>query len=383
MSNNDQEKRMTILQVLPALESGGVERGTLEIAGALVKAGHRALVASSGGRMVAELEALGAEHITLPLKSKNPLKIFANVGELSKIIRAQKVDLIHARSRAPAWSAYYASRRTGIPFLTTFHGAYKFDNGAKKFYNSIMARGDYVIAISEYIRDHILHNYPVDLGHIVLIHRGFDPSRFDPAKVTPERQAELRKAWNLPEGVPVIMCPGRVSPIKGIDVLIKALAQIKDLPFACVIAGGDQGRESVTADLKALAEQLGVADRMIFTGHLNIDGAVLSLADITVSPAVQPEAFGRVLGEVQAMEKLIITSNAGGAPETLIEGQTGWLVPPGDEDELARALREFFALSPNERRSRERFASQHVREKFDSALMCSKTLEVYEMMTAT
>lgn len=373
---------MVILQVLPALDSGGVERGTIEITRALVDAGHTALVASAGGRMAPEVEAAGGLHITLPLKSKNPLTIQANIKRLADVIAEHKVQLVHARSRAPAWSAYFAARRMRVPFVTTFHAAYKIGGPLKRLYNSVMARGVRVIAISEYIRAHILSNYDVPADRITLIHRGFDTARFDTTRVDPVQQAELRAAWGLPPHVPVIMCPGRVSRTKGHDVLIEALAQLKDISCILVIAGGDQGRSGITDDLKALADRLGVADRVIFTGPLTIDGPVMSLADIVVAPALLPEAFGRVLVEAQAMEKLVITSNAGGAPETLVPDKTGWLVPPGDVSAIEAALRMFFALSPNERRSRERMARQHVLEFFDTALMCNKTLALYKSVLA-
>lgn len=372
---------LTVLQVLPALESGGVERGTLEIAQALIGAGHKALVASAGGSMVAELEALGATHITLPLKSKNPLAIYANIARLEAVIRENGVNIVHARSRAPAWSALPAARRCGVPFVTTFHAAYSHDFPLKRLYNSVMTKGAVVIAISAYIRDHIMSLYGLPPEQIALIPRGFDTARFDPARVDAARLAALREKFGLPAGMPVVLCPGRVSPVKGHEVLLKALAEIKSMPWVCLIAGGDQGRSSFTAELKELATSLGIGERVFFTGPLTIDGAVMALGDVMVSPKILPEAFGRVMVEAEAMERLVITSNAGGAPETLLPGQTGWLVPPNDAPALASALREFFALSENERRSRERKARAFVLENYTTRRMCEATLAVYERLT--
>lgn len=369
---------MIVLQILPALDSGGVELGTVQIAEALVKAGHTALVASSGGRMVAEVEAVGGRHITLPLKSKNPLTMLANIDRLGKVIRANGVQLVHARSRAPAWSARFAAQRAGVPFVTTFHAAYKHGFALKRFYNAVMTSGERVIAISEFIRQHVTDVYGVEEARITLIHRGADMKRFDPAQVDPARLAALRDAWQLPPNVPVIMCVGRLSRTKGQDVLIKALGRIKQLPFHCVLVGSDQGRTSVSDDLKQLVTENGLEGRVALVGDCRDMPAAYLLSSVVVAPSLLPEAFGRVLVEPQAMERLIISSNSGAAPESVVPGKTGWLVEPGNPEALAAALRDFLTLSQNERRSRERAARSHVLERFDTALMCSKTLTLYD-----
>lgn len=380
--SEDSKHPLTILQVLPSLDSGGVERGTVEIASYLASQGHRALVASAGGRLVAELEAAGATHFTLPLKSKNPLTIWANIARLERLIRENKVDVVHARSRAPAWSAYFAAKRAGVPFLTTFHAAYKNDFVGKHTYNSVMVKGERIIAISDFIRRHIQQEYAVPDEKITLIHRGADMQKFNPRLATRERVEALRQQWQLPAGVPLVVCPGRISRIKGQDVLIEALAELRDLPWHLVIAGSDQGRSNITENLKKMAADLGIAERISFVGDYKGDPAAFSLGDIIVAASLVPEAFGRVLAEAQAMERLIISSNIGATSEIIQHGQTGWLVPPDDPDALAAVLREFFALSPNERRSRELKAAQSARSQFDTAIMCAKTLEVYQQLAA-
>ena len=211
---------LTVLQVLPSLVTGGVERGAVDIAAALVAEGERGIVVSSGGPMVHDLTRAGAEHITLPVASKNPFVMYKNIDRLAEIIRANNVNIVHARSRAPAWSAYYAARKTGARFITTFHGTYNLGLPFKKLYNSIMTRGDRVIAISEFIARHILDTYHIDPSRIRVIHRGINFDVFDPATVSAERVIKLASDWRLPDGVPIIMLPGRLTQWKGQAVLI-------------------------------------------------------------------------------------------------------------------------------------------------------------------
>ena len=213
----------SVLQVLPALETGGVERGAVDIAAAVAAAGWRALVASSGGAMVRELVRAGAEHVTLPLARKSPFALRANVASLAALIESEGVDIVHARSRAPAWSAYEAARRTGRPFVTTFHGTYNFGNALKRWYNGVMARGDRVIAISDFIADHVRRNYGVGDERLRVVPRGIDLEVFDPARVNSERIVQLAAKWRLPDGVPVVMLPGRLTRWKGQAALIDAL----------------------------------------------------------------------------------------------------------------------------------------------------------------
>jgi glycosyltransferase involved in cell wall biosynthesis len=336
-----------ILQVLPALDAGGVERGTLEIAEAIQAAGYRALVASAGGRLVPALEALGARHITLPLATKSPLGIWRNAAALTRLVREEGVAILHARSRAPAWSAWLAARRTGARLVTTYHGTYGEGFPGKRLYNSVMARGDRVIAISRHIADHVTATHGAASR---LIPRGVDLRVFDPALVAPERIAAKRAAWNLPEGAPVILLPARLTRWKGQGVLIEALAQI---PGAIAVLAGDaQGREAYVQELRALAEARGVADRLRVPGHVADMPAALLAADVVVHASTQPEAFGRTVIEAQAMGRVIIASDLGGPRETVANGVTGWLTPPGDAAALAARIRAVLAAPPEARAAR-------------------------------
>ncbi|MEN0077074.1 MAG: glycosyltransferase family 4 protein, partial [Paracraurococcus sp.] len=298
----------TVLQVLPALDSGGVERGTLEIADAVIRAGGRALVASAGGRLVAPLERLGARHVTLPLRTKTPLGILRNAGRLAALARAEGVDILHARSRAPAWSALLAARRSGAHFVTTYHGTYNEGVPGKRLYNSVMARGERVIAISRFIAEHIRRVHGTDPARIRIIPRGVDPALFDPDRVAPARIEALRSAWGVPPDRPVILLPGRLARWKGQAVLIEAMAAVPEA--AALLVGG--GGASLRGELAARIAALGLQGRVILAGHADDMPAALLLADVVVHASTDAEAFGRTVIEAQAMARPVIAADLGG-----------------------------------------------------------------------
>lgn len=374
----DPARRPTVLQVLPEMKAGGVERGTIEIAGALTRNGYRALVASEGGPLVKKLAYAGAEHIELPLASKNPFRIWANIGLLESVIREYGVDIIHARSRAPAWSAYYAARRTKIPFVTTFHGIYNIQNRFKRLYNSIMTRGDVVIAISEFGAEHIRQNYHVTGKPMTVIHRGVDLAIFNPAAVAQRRLIDLAKAWRLPDDQPIIMLPGRITRWKGQAYLINALARMKEVDFFCILCGDDEGHPDYRKEIEKLVIDHGMGHRIRIVGNTQDMPAAYLLAHVVVSASLDPEAFGRVAIEAQAMGRPIIATNHGGSTETVLHGQTGWLVTPGSEEEMERALREALTLPQSTLQAIGHTGMEHVRHHFSSELMCHKELDVYE-----
>jgi glycosyltransferase involved in cell wall biosynthesis len=363
-----------ILQVLPALVSGGVERGTIEIAEAILDAGYRALVASAGGPLVAELERLGAGHVTLPLATKSPLGILRNAGALAALVREEEVAVIHARSRAPAWSALLAARRSGARFVTTYHGTYNEGLPGKRFYNSVMARGDRVIAISRFIAGVIRDRHGTPEARIRLIPRGVDPRRFDPAAIPLARIAAIRDAWCVPPGGHAVLLPGRMTRWKGQSVLLEALPRLPRGTIA-VLAGG--GSEAFAAELRARAEALGVADRLRLLGHVDDLAATLMASDVVVHASTDAEAFGRTVIEAQAMARPVIASDLGGPRETVEEGVTGWRVPPGDAAALAAALTRALSLPEAGRAAMGQRARAAVLRDYTTAAMQAATIGVY------
>jgi len=372
----------TVLQVLPALDSGGVERGTLEIAAAIQAAGGRALVASAGGRMAAGLARTGAKHFTLPLAARDPWHIWRNAAALEELIVREQVDIVHARSRAPAWSAWLAARRTGVAFVTTYHGAYNEGVPGKRWYNAVMARGRLVIAISGFIAELIQARHGVPPARIRMIPRGVDPAIFDPARVNGDRVPRLARAWRVEDGQTIILLPGRLTRWKGQAVLIHALARLRNNDAVVVLAGSDQGRRGYAEELAALARRLRVEHRVRIVGNVDDMPAALKLADIVVNASTDPEAFGRVVIEAQAMACPIIATDHGGAVETVIHGVTGWRVRPNDPAELADMLDSVLAASAESRMEMGTQARAMVQARFTVQAMQEATLDVYRELLA-
>lgn len=364
----------TVLQVLPALVTGGVERGTLDIAEALAATGARALVASAGGPLVAELLRLGGSHRDLPLAAKAPWALWRNARALTALARLEGVGLLHARSRAPAWSTWRAARRMGVPFVTTWHGTYAEDLPGKRLWNSVMARGDRVIAVSRFIAEHILARHPEVAPRVRVIPRGVDPRRFDPVAVSPARVTALRQAWQLPAGAAVLLLPARLSRWKGQAVLIEALARLPETAVA--VLTGD-GSAAYRAELLRLAAAGGVGARVRLVGQLEDMPAALQSADVVVHASTQAEAFGRTVIEAQAMARPVIASDVGGPRETVEHGVTGWRVPPGDAAALAAAIARVLALPPAALAAHGERARAAVLAHHTTRAMQDATLDVY------
>lgn len=375
----------SVLQVTPALDAGGVERTTIEMAEALTRSGGRAIVASRGGRLEGELKAAGGELTPLPMDAKNPLEMFANIGRLVALGRKHHVQIVHARSRAPAWSAMFAARRLGVPFVTTYHGVYNAKSPLKRFYNSIMARGDLVIANSDFTRAHVLAEHGVAPERVISIPRGVDLARFDPAAVDPARVDDMRRLWGLApsDARPVVLLPGRLTNWKGQTVLIEAAALLeKERPGSAVyvLAGDSQGRQQYVADLHALARKLDVADAVKIVGHLVDMPAALKAATVAVFPSTDAEAFGRAAVEAQAMGVPVVASNLGGLAETIADGDSGFLVPAGDPRRLAYAVDRVLALSPEQRKNMGDRGAARVRARYSVEALQAATLAVYERL---
>jgi glycosyltransferase involved in cell wall biosynthesis len=382
-----------VLQVLPALEvgGGGVERATLDIAEALADAGTQPVVASAGGRHVPTLERRGAIHITLPLASKNPLVIRRNIARLGRVIDEYGIELVHARSRAPAWSALFAARRAGLPFVTTFHGTYNFGTGPagllKKKYNAVMVRGDRVIANSWFTADHIRANYDVPEERLRIVPRGIDVDVFDPAMVSAPRIVELARRWGLPDGKTVVMLPGRLTRWKGHRMVIDALAELKALRAArdpdakfdvlTLFVGSDQGRTGYRNELESAIAAHGLAGQVQILGHCEDMSAAYMMADVVVSASTDPEAFGRIVAEAQSMGRPVVVADHGGAAEQVLTGETGWLFAPGNVGSLVRALDQALSVAPEQRAAISLASQAHVRRHYTRRGMCAATLAIY------
>ncbi|MDQ0473804.1 glycosyltransferase family 4 protein [Labrys wisconsinensis] len=378
---------ITVLQLIPALETGGAERTTIDIAAALAEAGARALVATQGGRLVGELQARGGLWIPFPAATKNPLRMWSNAARLVELAREENVDIIHARSRAPAWSGLWASRRLRMPFVTTYHGTYSAGNALKRRYNSIMARGDAVIANSAFTGRAIAQTWPEAAPRLHVIPRGTDLAAFTPAVVSLDRVEALRQAWGVAPHQRVVLLPGRLTGWKGQRVLIEAAAilvadGLEDAVF--VLAGDHQGRDGYVAELDALVLEKKLVGIVRRVGHCADMPAAYLAAAAAAIPSTSPEAFGRTAVEAQAMGCPVVVADHGATPETVLAPpetpalvRTGWRVPPSDPVALAEALGEALSLGASAREVMALRARAHVEEHFSLEAMCRSTLAVY------
>jgi glycosyltransferase involved in cell wall biosynthesis len=375
---DDPDRGPVVLQVLPALGTGGVERTTVEMTQAVALAGGVPLVASAGGPLVAAVERAGGRHFTLPLTTKAPLGIWRNAGRLAALIRAEGVAIVHARSRAPAWSAWIAAQRTGAHFVTTYHGTYGEDVPLKRRYNAVMARGEIVITASRFIAALVMQRHGVPESRIRVIGRGIDPSVFDPDAVAGDRLARLAASWRLPDGMPTVVLPGRLTSWKGQEVLLRAAARMQRQDACIVLVGADQGRQHYSRRLIALANSLAIGRRVRIVGNCDDMPAAMMLSDVVVHASTRPEAFGRVVIEAQAMGRPVIASDLGGPVETVAHGVTGWRVPPDDPAALAAAIDAALSLDDEARTALAQRARAAVLRHYTTRAMQEATLDVYE-----
>lgn len=370
-------KMPVIMQIIPELGTGGAEQGCIDIAAELVRASSRAIVVSHGGSRVHELGRVGAFHINLPVHSKNPLTIWRNIGRLKKLIKEHNVDIVHVRSRAPAWSAWKACLGTKTKFMTTCHAPYNISGKAKRFYNSAITKGARIIAISNHVKNYLIENYNVNPNIIRLIHRGVDLSRYHPNHVTPAQIIKVTSEWRLPDGANIVMLPGRITRWKGHHVLIEAMEKLQDKDLFCVLMGPDQGRTEYREELEQAIEEKNLGGQIRIVGNCTDMPAAYMLSTVVVSASTDPEGFGRIPIEAQAMGRPVIATDHGGAQETIIRGQTGWLVPPGDSDALCQALKEALSLTEEQRNILAHNAMQHIAYNFTKEKMADETLNVY------
>jgi glycosyltransferase involved in cell wall biosynthesis len=365
-----------VIQILPELITGGVERGTLELSRFLVEGGHRSLVVSQGGAMVEQLQREGGLHLRMPYIGEKSPRCLMHLLPLRQLLKKREFHVVHLRSRLPAWIAYLAWK--SLPhgkrprLVTTFHGFYSINA-----YSAIMTKGERVIAISKAVADHIQKHYRIPRKTIHLIHRGIDSDYFHPSRVSPERIVRQKRKWGWDDSCPIIMLPGRVTRWKGHAVFMQALARIREIPWRAVCVGAFNPQGAYFQELKGLISALAIEDRVRFTGHEDDMPAAYAAADLIISAATdEPEAFGRVSIEAQAMGRPIIASAHGGSLETVLPGRTGWLFEPGDPEGLSRSIREALAR-PDLGRLYGQSGLQRVHRHFTTRQMCQSTLDLY------
>jgi glycosyltransferase involved in cell wall biosynthesis len=371
-----------VLQVLPELESGGgVERGVIEIASFLNNEGIDVLVASNGGKLVEKLKDENITHFKLPLNSKNPFKILLNALRLKKIILENDINIVHARSRAPAWSAYLSCLLTKAKFVTTFHGTYDTSNPLKRFYNSIMLRGSKVIAVSNYIKKHIETRYHYISDDIVVIPRCADLEYFNKGKVSAKRVQALLKELDFTQAKDskIVLMPARFSRHKGHEYFINALNLIKKENFQAIIIGKCSiNHLSYKGEIQAAIDKHKLTDKVKILEATSDMPALYSIADAVVVPSQLPEPFGRVTTESFAMEVPVIATRVGASPEIIENNVDGFLTSVNDCSELAEKLKYLFHLKPTERSKITAAALKKVKDQFSLEKMCQSTVEVYK-----
>ncbi len=381
---------LTVMQVIPELDIGGAELTTFEMTQSLVSAGGRAIIVSQGGRLAEPIAQAGGENIILPVASKNPLTMIQNAYALAGLVREYNIDIIHARSRAPAWSAFWAARKTGAAFLTTYHSKVHMGPRLKVLYNSVMTRGDVVIANSEFTAEQIKKAHGVASERIRVIPRGCDVDALDPQNYNAEKRAVLRRQFGFGDDDFVILCPARLTRWKGQHVLLEAVSlcfqdsvpqkKLKKASVQILFAGDAQGRDAYVDELNARAQKYNL--NVSFAGLVEDMPAIYAASDLIVIPSVRAEPFGRTAIEAQAAGRPVIASNAGGFKETVCpvggdEAATGWLVTPDNAADLALALEAAMSLTPRKRDAMGRAARKYILSKYTRARMCASTLQVY------
>ena len=379
--------KLKVLQVIPKLGYGGAETGCFDIAHYLFENNCSSFLITNGGPLTKFINKKKVKYIRLPVNSKNPIIMLLNTILISVIVFFYNIDIIHARSRAPAWSCFLASKITRKKFVTTFHGTYNFKSKIKKFYNSVMLRSDLVIAGSNFIFSHIKENYKEYLNNskkFLVIFRGINIDYFDASTTFTEDEDKLFKSWNLEVEKKTILLPGRITEWKGHEMFIEAMnkinIQLGHKSFKVVILGSDQGRGLYKKKLIRLVEQYRMNDQIKFVDHCENMPLAYKISDLIVSTSIEPEAFGRIAVEAQSMEKPIIASNLGGSKETIVNNKTGILFDAGDSDDLSKKIIEFFNFDKSTIEQMGKEGRKNVSAKFNVEKMCFSTYSEYKKL---
>ena len=378
---------LKVLQVIPRLGYGGAETGCFDVAHYLPENGCKSFIVTSGGELTKFINKKKVKLIKLPVHSKNPLIILLNTIALIFIIILNNISIVHARSRAPAWSCFFATKITRRKFVTTFHGTYNFDNRFKKFYNSVMVRANLVIAGSNFIFSHIKNNYSDCLNiknKLMVIYRGINVDYFDPTTKTETEEKLLLKNWGIEENKKIILLPGRLTSWKGQELFIEAInlvnIQLGYEAFYVVILGSDQGRNLFKKKLIRLSEQYRMTKQIKFISHCKDVALAYKVSNIVVSSSIEPEAFGRVAVEAQSMEKVIIASNIGGSNETVIDEKTGYLFETGNANSLCKKILKVLNLDETTLKTIGIEGRKNIVSKFNVEKMCFSTYSEYKKL---
>ena len=379
--------KIKILQVIPKLGYGGAETGCFDLAHYLHEQNCKSYIVTGGGPLLKYINKKKVKILRLPVQSKNPILILLNSILLTLIIFFLNVDIVHARSRAPAWSCLIATKLTRRKFVTTFHGTYNFKSDLKKWYNSVMVRSDLIIAGSNFIFSHIKENYSKYLSNkkkFLVIFRGINTDYFNPKKIKESDKNLLKKKWNITDEKKIILLPGRLTEWKGQEMFIEAISLLKknlsELEFIAVILGSDQGRKIYKKKLIRLVEQHRLSGNVIFVDHLELMPIAYEISTVIVSSSIEPEAFGRVSVEAQSMEKPIVASNIGGSNETIINDKTGFLFKAGDSKNLSEKLKEVLNLSELTLNGIGAEGRKNIIAKFNVEKMCNTTYSEYKKL---
>ncbi|NDB81671.1 MAG: glycosyltransferase [Alphaproteobacteria bacterium] len=376
LSEELNKRKRNILQIVPNLNCGGVERGTIDMSKAISANGDKSFVVTSGGALCDSL--VDTTLFKRNVSTKNPLSIYRNIGFIQNLIKDHDIDLVHARSRAPAWSAYYACTRTNIPFVTTFHGIYSLKSSIKKYYNRVMTFGDRVIAVSNFVKQHLLENYAVIEDNIRVIHRGVDLTYFSPEILDSTMKAKIIDKYNTNFSVPIIVMPSRMTSWKGQHILIEALSKIKNLDFFCILAGDLSKHPDYVKRLHNLIMQHKLQSKVQIFGQENDVALLYNAADIVVSASLEPEAFGRSIVEAQAMKKIVIATNVGGAAETVENELNGLHVMPNNIDDMSDKIKYALSiLGSSTAEKMQNAARKGVEKHFSLTQMQDKTIKLY------
>ena len=378
---------LKVLQVIPKLGYGGAETGCFDIAHYLPENNCKSFIVTSGGELLKFVDKKKVKVFRLPVNSKNPLLILINAIILIGIILINNISIVHARSRAPAWSCLLATKLTGRKFVTTFHGTYNFKNNLKKFYNSIMIRSDLIIAGSNFIFSHIKKNYSKylnDKKKLLVIFRGINVDYFDPTTKFESDEKKLLTKWNIEKDKKIILLPGRLTSWKGQEVFIEAInlvnIELGYEAFYAVILGSDQGRDLYKKKLIRLSEQYRLSNQIRFIDHCKDMALAYKVSDIVVSASTEPEAFGRVAVEAQSMETPIVASNIGGSNETIIDEKTGFLYEAGDAKALSKKILKLLYLDETLLKSIGTEGRKNIVQKFNVEKMCFSTYSEYKRL---